>query len=118
MTSQFLFDIELEKEDEIEIDAPFLFQEIEKELKEYILEQQVEGDSTDGAFDFLDNLTNRLQENFDEIIGEDSDKKSFIKSLTRIFPILLNKKVDTVDKIKIILKIAIETTLKIWSGQN
>ena len=87
MTSQFLFDIELEKEDEIEIDAPFLFQEIEKELKEYLLEQQVEGDSTDGAFDFLDNLTIRLQENFDEIIGEDNDKKSFIKSLTRIFAI-------------------------------
>ena len=87
MTSQFLFDIELEKEDEIEIDAPFPFQEIEKELKEYLLKQQVEGDSTDGAFDFLHNLTIRLQENFDEIIGEDNDKKGFIKSLTRIFAI-------------------------------
>lgn len=36
----------------------------------------------------------------------------------RVFALLLNTKVDTVDKIKRILKIAIETTLKIWQGQK
>ena len=107
-----------EEKEEIEIDAPFLFQEMEKELKEFLLEQQVEGDSTDGAFDLLDNLTNKIQEDFDKIIGEDTDKESFIKSLTRIFALLLNTKVDNVDKIKRMLKIAINTTLKIWSGRN
>ena len=55
MSSGNLFNMKLEWEEEkeeIEIHAPFLFQEMEKELKEFLLEQQVEGDSTDGAFDF------------------------------------------------------------------
>ena len=67
---------------------------------EFLLEQQVEEDSTDGAFDFLDNLTNRLQEDFDEIIGGDAEKKSFIRSLMRIFALFWNTKVDSVNKIK------------------
>ena len=75
-----------------------------------------DADSTDGIFDFLENLTSRLQEDFDELIGECSDKKGFVKALTRIFALLLNTKVDTADKIKRILKIAIETTLK--NGKN
>ena len=71
---------------------------------------------SDGVFDFLQNLTSRLQEDLDELIGEDTDKKRFVKALTRIFALVLNTKVDTVDKIKRILRITIETTLKIWQG--
>ena len=41
-----------------------------------------------------------------------SDKKGFIKELLRIFALLLNTKVDTAEKIKRIIKIAIETTLR------
>ena len=37
-----LFDMEFENEEEVEIDTPFLFKEMEKELKQYLLEQQVE----------------------------------------------------------------------------
>ena len=66
----------------------------------------------------MDDLTNKLQGDYEELIGEDSDKKRFIRSLTRVFALLLNTKVDTVDEIKKILKIAIETTLKIWQGQK
>ena len=68
-----------EDKKEIEIDVSFLFEEIEREFGEILLEQQLEEDLTDGPFDFIENLTNRLQEDFDEIIGEDTDKKSFIK---------------------------------------
>ena len=121
MSQSDIFDMEwgydYEKKD-IEIDAPFLFEEVERELKEYLLEQRLEGDSTDGPFDFIENLANRLQEDFDKILGEDNVKKSFIKSLTRIFALLLNTRVDSVKKMKRILKIAINTTLKLWSGQN
>ena len=121
MSSGNLFDMQLEWEEEkeeIEIHALFLYQETKKELKEFLLEQQVENDSTDRAFDLLDNLTNKMQEDFDKIIGEDTNRKSFIKSLTPIFTLLLNTKVGSVNKIKKILKIAINTTLKIWSGRN
>ena len=70
------------------------------------------------AFDFLETLTYRIQEDFDEVIGEDTDKKQFIKALTHIFTPLLNTKVDTVDRFKRILQIAVQTALRIWQGQK
>ena len=87
-------------------DATFIFEEIHKELEEYLPEKSINADSAGGL----------PQEDFDEVIGEDTDKKRFVKALTRIFAILLKTKVDTADKIKRILKIAVETTLKIWQG--
>ena len=77
-----------------------MFEELERQLGECLLEQQVEGDSTDGPFSFIENLANRTQEKFDEDIAEDGEKKHFIRSLTKIFIILLKTKVDSVDKIK------------------
>ena len=59
MTSHCLFETELDDEN-IKIDV-LLFEEMEEELKEYLLKRQVEGDSTDGVFDVLENLTNRLK---------------------------------------------------------
>lgn len=103
MTSLTLFDMELDDRP-VEIDTPAIFDKIERELREHLLELSDEGDSTDRIFDILDNLTNMLQEDFDEISGEKSDKKRFIKSLTHIFALLLNRKVD---KIKRIVKIAV-----------
>ena len=44
-------------------------------------------------------MTNKLQTEFDETIGKDGGEKQFIKSLTETFIILLNTKVDSVDKI-------------------
>ena len=59
MTSHCLFETELDDEN-IKIDD-LLFEEMEEELKEYLLKRQVEGDSTDGVFDVLENLTNILK---------------------------------------------------------
>ena len=50
---------------------------METEFKKYLLEQQVEVDSTVGTFELIDNLTNRLQEDFDEIIGDNVEKKLY-----------------------------------------
>ena len=100
------------------VEATFIFEEISKELEEYLLEKSIYGDSIDGAFDFLESLTNRLQEDFDEIIGQDAEKKRFVRALRRIFTLLLNAKFDTAEKIKRILEIAVETTLKISQGQK
>ena len=111
MTSQGLFDMEIDEEHKI------IFESITNELKEFILDE-VEADAEDGFFNIVDDLTNKLQEDYEELIGEDSDKKRFIRSLTQVFALLLNTKVDTVDKIKKKLKIAVGTTLKIWQGQK
>lgn len=88
----------------------FIFEKINKEPKKYLLEKGIDADSTDGIFDFLETLTNHVQKDFDELLGEDTDKKQFIKALTHTFALLLNTKVETADKMKKILKIAVETT--------
>ena len=96
------------------IDATVIFEEINKELEEYLLEKNIDTDSTDGVFDLLQSLANRVQEDFDGLIGEDTNKKCFVRALMRIFTLLLNTKVDMAEKMKRILRIAVETTLKIW----
>ena len=78
MSSGNLFDMELEwreEKDEIEFDTPTLFEEMEKEIKEFLLDQQVEGDSTDGAFDFLDNLTIGYKKNLTKLLERTMTKK-------------------------------------------
>ena len=47
----------------------------------------------------------------EELLSSDSDKKRFLKTMSKIFALLLNTKVDTTEKIKRIFKIAIETTI-------
>ena len=93
------------------MNTTLIFEEINKELEKYLLD---DADSTDGIFDFLESLSAKVQEEFDDLLEGDSDKKRFIEALTRIFALLLNTKVNTTDKVKQILKIAMETTLKIW----
>ena len=105
-----LFGLEQIEVDNTNVDTTRIFRKIHKEAGEY-LTGETDTDSTDGIFDFLENLTNCLQVDFHELIGEDNDKKRFVKTLTRIFALLLNTKVDTADKIKRILKIIVETTL-------
>ena len=76
------------------VDAARIFEEIHKEIGNYLTGKGNDTDLTDGVFDFLENLTSRLQDDFEELIGEDTDKKRFVKALTRIFTLLLNTKVD------------------------
>ena len=100
------------------VDTILIFEGIRRELEGYLLEQSDDTDSTDGVLDFLAALSDKIWEEFEELLDGDSDKKRFLMVLTRIFALLLNTKVDMPEKIKKILKIAIETTVKLWSGQN
>ena len=101
------------------VNTTLIFEEINQELEECQLGNSIDTDSTDSVFDFQETLSNKVQENFDELMGEDTDKKHFIRALTRVFALLLNTKVDTADKIKRILKIAVEMTkLEVWQGQK
>ena len=115
MANICLFDMELDTEPK-KPDTPLIFDNITKELEEYLLKEHVESDTTNGLFSIVESVTNRLQEDFDELIGQDTDKNRFVRSLTRVFALFLNTVVDTVNKIKRILCIAIETTLRIWQG--
>ena len=115
-SSNNLFELEQIVVKNTGVDATRIFKKIHKEIGDYLTGQGQDADSTDGVFDFLENLTSSLHEDFDELIGEDTDKKRFVKAQTHIFALLLNTKVVTADKIKKIPRIAIKTTLKIWQG--
>lgn len=62
----------------------------------------------------LTTISDSAQEEFEELICDDSDKKRFVRAVSKIFVVLLNTKVDSAEKIRRIIKIAIETTIKIW----
>ena len=120
MSDTCLFNMEFEdfnKNNNLNIDPISIIQEIEQELSEKLFNQKSEGDSKDGPLNFIENLTNNLQIEFDKTLGEDADKKLFIRSLTKIFAIVLSTRADSVEKIKNI-KIAVKTFVKICRGQN
>ena len=62
----------------------------------------------------LRDIDDSVQEEFEELVAISNDKRRFIKALTKIFTLLLNTNVDSIEKIKKIIKITIDTTLKIW----
>ena len=56
-------------------DATLIFEEINKELEEYLLEKSIKTDLTASVFDFLEGLSDRVQEEFDQLLKGDTDKK-------------------------------------------
>ena len=56
-----------------------IFQEIEQELSKKLINQGSDGDSTGGPLNLIENLTNNLQTEFEEILGEDADKETIHK---------------------------------------
>lgn len=60
-SGDLLFELEDLEEKKIDIgtsvDATLIFEKINKELKEYLLEKSIDSNSTDGVFDFLEALT-------------------------------------------------------------
>ena len=95
-----------------------LLAKITNEIKPLIREENGKIDATDSAFDVLSDLAESLQKDFEELIEADSDKKIFMQVLSKIFELLLNANVNTIAKSKRTLKIAIETTLKLWQGEG
>ena len=112
--SEILFSLE-QLGASIETDNTSILEEITRELDAYLLEESDDADSTDGVFEFLTSLLDQVQGEFEELLDGNSDKKLFLRALLKIFALLLNTKVVTAEKTKKILKIAIETTIKIWS---
>ena len=90
-----------------------LFEELNKELAAFLTKETNDKEVTE-VIDFLSTIFDSVHKEFFKIVSDDSDKKRFLKALSRMFMLLLITKVDTAEKIKRIIKIAIETTLKIW----
>ena len=75
-------------DDGTNIDSTLIFEEIRKEVEEYLLGESEDTDSTDGVFYFLSTLSEKIQEEFDELLDGNTDKKRFLRALIRIFALL------------------------------
>ena len=62
-------------------DNTLIFEEISSELEEFLLRESDNANSTDGVFEFLTEISNQVQEEFDKLLGEDTYKKRFLKLL-------------------------------------
>ena len=110
-------DIEFKELNElVEYDGCLILEEITSNLEKYLKEESDDKDTTNGILDVITGLSETVTGEFEDLLEGDDDKKRFLKSLSKIFALLLNTKVGTADKIKKIIRLAIETTIKIWSG--
>ena len=96
----------------------YLFQEIEADLCDKLLHSgESNNDQTDGPLEFIQTIVDKIKEEFEGVV-QDEDRKTFLKILSKIFTILLSVKADNTEKIIKVVKFALWTVLKIWSGQN
>ena len=95
-------------DDSTNIYSMLIFEEIRKEVEDYLLGESEDADLTDGVFGFLLTLSKKIQEEFDKLLNSNTDNKRFVRALTRIFVLLLNAKVDTPEKIKKNLKLSLK----------
>ena len=110
-------DIEFKELNElVEYDGCLILEEITSNLEKYLKEESDDKDTADGILDVITGLSETVTGEFEDLLEGDDDKKRFLKSLSKIFALLLNTKVGTADKMKRIIRLAIETTIKIWSG--
>ena len=86
------------KEKGSEADNTLISEEITREL-EYLLRESNDADSTDGVLEAMTTISEQVQEEFSELPDEDTDKIRFLKSLSKIFALLLNTKVTIAEKI-------------------
>ena len=55
------------------------------ELEAFLSKENNDTDSTDGIFDFLSQISDSAQKEFDERLSRDGNKKRFVRALPRIF---------------------------------
>ena len=61
-----------------ETDNATIFEEITRELEVFLARESDDKDSTHGVFDLLSSISDSVQEEFDELISGNSDKKCFL----------------------------------------
>ena len=75
-------------------------------------------DSNDRILDTIHQIANLEQQEFEELIDMNSEKETFVRNLSKPFSIILNTNYNTAEKTKRVIKVAIETKLKLWSEPN
>ena len=110
--------IEIEYETPNEQLPTYLFEEVEEELtKILILDAGNSEEETDGAFELIRNIVDKIRHDIEKA-GLSGDLQKFLHTLTNIFTLLLNIKVDTGEKIIKIVKILNSLIAKKWSERK
>lgn len=68
-----------------------LLKERNKEIEAFLPRKNNNEDATDGIFDFLKDLLDYVQEEFDELLGGDSDKKDLSGSVKDLWLVIKYK---------------------------
>ena len=95
----------------------YLFEEVEELTKILILDAGNSEEETDGAFELIRNIVDKIRHDIEKA-GFSGDLKKFLRTLTKIFTLLLNIKNDTGDKIIKIVKLLNSLIAKKWSERN
>ena len=115
METDNLFDFEEEiehtKKEKLSV---FLFQELEAELFDKILHTDEDLNQTDGVIDLTRHIVEKIKEEFENFLQNDHEKKAILRTLTKIFTILLSVKAETPEKILNIVRVVITALLKQW----
>ena len=80
----------------------------------FVRSKNNDNNAKDRIFDIFGEIGESIQEDFKEVVGISNDKQAFVRALAKIFLLLLNTNVNTIGRIRKIVEIDIETTLKIW----
>ena len=93
----------------------FIFEEVDEELTKLLILES--GEETDGALDLIAQIVQKIRRQIEkEDFGE--SLKNFLFTLTKIFTLLLNIKVDTGDKIIKIVELLNALIAKKWLEQK
>ena len=91
-----------------------ILEKITAVMAAFVRSKKNDNNAKDRIFDIFGEIGESTQEDFKEVVGISNDKKAFVRALAKIFLLLLNTNVNTNGRIRKIIEIAIETTLKIW----
>ena len=97
--------------------STYLFEEIETELSNLIIDESSPEEETDGAIELIKNIVDNVRSEIEHLV-ENDDLRKFLHVLTKVFTLLLNVKVDNSNKIIKIVKLAISSVLRKWSELN
>ena len=93
----FAFEEEIEHAEKEKLSV-FLFQELEAELSDKILHTDEDLDQTDGVIDLTRHIVEKIKEELEKYPQNDPEKKAILRTLTKIFTILLSVKAETPKK--------------------
>ena len=88
-------------------DTTKIFEEIIQKTETFLNKESGNKDATDSVLDLLLTITDSVKDEFEKLVSRDSNNKQFVRTLSKIFPRLLNTKVDAAKIIRRINEIAI-----------